>query len=109
MITPQTPANIKEVRGLGWDIDSPYENRGVLLPAQSFGHSGYTGTSLWIDPTTETWIIILTSRTHPTMSNHNQLIEDRREIANVVSASLTDVKIDKKINTSLNELHQAYV
>jgi len=74
MITPQTPANIKEVRGLGWDIDSPYENRGVLLPAQSFGHSGYTGTSLWIDPTTETWIIILTSRTHPTMSNHNQFM-----------------------------------
>lgn len=52
MTTPQTPANAASVRGLGWDIDSPFaSNRGELLPVGSFGHTGFTGTSLWIEPT----------------------------------------------------------
>ena len=52
MSTPQQPANASSLRGLGWDIDSPFSsNRGELLPVGSFGHTGFTGTSLWIDPT----------------------------------------------------------
>ena len=54
MTTPQQPPNMTVLRGLGWDIDSPYStNRGDLLPVGSFGHTGFTGTSLWIDPTTD--------------------------------------------------------
>ena len=54
------------MRGLGWDLDSAYSsNRGELLPLGSFGHTGWTGTSLWIDPATKTWIVILTNRVHP--------------------------------------------
>ena len=62
MTTPQRPANYPNVRGLGWDIDSPFSStRGELLPVGSFGHTGFTGTSLWIDPTTNTYIILLTN------------------------------------------------
>ena len=65
MTTPQQPANYPNVRGLGWDIDSPYSsNRGELLPVGSFGHTGFTGTSLWIDPTTNTYVILLTNAVH---------------------------------------------
>jgi uncharacterized protein YbbC (DUF1343 family)/CubicO group peptidase (beta-lactamase class C family) len=55
-----------QARGLGWDMDSSYSsNRGELIPLGSFGHTGWTGTSLWIDPATKTWIVILTNRVHP--------------------------------------------
>ncbi len=108
MVTPETPVGMLDVRGLGWDIDSAYSNRGILFPVRSFGHSGWTGTSIWIDPATETSIIILTSRTHPVAASHNQLIEDRRAIANIVSASITDVEFSKQANTSKAELSRAY-
>src|ERR1700721_1173597 len=66
MTTPQQPATAASLRGLGWDIDSPFaSNRGDLLPVGSFGHTGFTGTSLWIDPTTQTFIIVLTNAVYP--------------------------------------------
>ena len=66
MASPQQPPNASVLRGLGWDIDSPFStNRGELLPVGSFGHSGFTGTSLWIDPVTDTYIILLTNAVHP--------------------------------------------
>ncbi|KAA6465411.1 DUF1343 domain-containing protein [Acidobacteria bacterium AB60] len=66
MVTPQQPANAANLRGLGWDIDSPFaSNRGELLPVGSFGHTGFTGTSLWIDPVTDTYIVLLTNAVHP--------------------------------------------
>jgi len=54
------------VRGLGWDIDTDYSPslRGVHFSDRSFGHSGYTGTSVWADPTTGGYAIILTNRVH---------------------------------------------
>lgn len=65
MTTPQQPANAPSLRGLGWDIDSPFAtNRGELLPVGSFGHTGFTGTSLWIDPVTDTYIVLLTNAVH---------------------------------------------
>ena len=49
--TPQSPPDQPILRGLGWDIDSPFSsNRGELFPIGSFGHTGFTGTSVWIDP-----------------------------------------------------------
>ena len=53
-------------RGLGWDLDSAYSsNRGELLPVGSFGHTGFTGTSIWVDPLTGVWVIFLSNRVHP--------------------------------------------
>lgn len=66
MTTPQQPANAASLRGFGWDIDSPFaSNRGELLPVGSFGHTGFTGTSIWMDPVTDTYIILLTNAVHP--------------------------------------------
>lgn len=66
MTTPQQPQSGASLRGIGWDIDSPFaSNRGELLPVGSFGHTGFTGTSLWIDPTTDTYMILLTNAVHP--------------------------------------------
>lgn len=66
MTTPGQPATATALRGLGWDISSPFSgNRGELLPVGSFGHTGFTGTSLWIDPHSNTYVIILTNRVHP--------------------------------------------
>jgi uncharacterized protein YbbC (DUF1343 family)/CubicO group peptidase (beta-lactamase class C family) len=66
MTSPQTPFNVPQVRGLGWDIDTPFStNRGELLPVGSYGHTGYTGTSLWIDPYSQSYIIILANTTYP--------------------------------------------
>ncbi len=60
MTTPQQPPTAPVLRGFGWDIDSPFSsNRGDLLPVGGFGHTGFTGTSMWIDPTTRTFIILL--------------------------------------------------
>lgn len=64
--TPQTPADQPILRGFGWDIDSPYSsNRGELFPIGSFGHTGFTGTSIWIDPSTRSYVILLANSVHP--------------------------------------------
>ncbi len=88
MTTPQQPPTSQVLHGLGWDIDSPFSsNRGSLLPVGSFGHSGFTGTSLWIDPTTQTYIIILTNAVHP--RGKGSAVALRAKIADAVAANLS--------------------
>lgn len=66
MTTVQSPAGVRQRRGLGWDIDSPYARpRGKWFPKTSFGHTGWTGTCLWIDPASQTFFIFLSNRVHP--------------------------------------------
>ncbi|HEU5352752.1 MAG TPA: exo-beta-N-acetylmuramidase NamZ domain-containing protein [Terracidiphilus sp.] len=90
MTTPQQPANAASLRGLGWDIDSPFStNRGALLPVGSFGHTGFTGTSLWIDPVTDTYIILLTNRVHPRGGHSVVSLRSRIATAAVQALSLT--------------------
>ncbi len=59
MTTPQSPPGNMPLRGLGWNIDSS------LVSTGSFGHKGFTGTGIWIDPVSNTYVIILTNRVHP--------------------------------------------
>jgi uncharacterized protein YbbC (DUF1343 family) len=88
MTTPQQPPNATSVRGFGWDIDTPFSsNRGELLPVGSFGHTGYTGTSLWIDPVTKTYIIILANAVHPRGQNKD-MVSLRNRTATAVTAAL---------------------
>ncbi len=108
MTTPQTSPALNGMRGLGWDMDSAYSNRGVLFPVQSFGHTGFTGTSLWIDPVTQTWIVILTSRTHAMIAHNDQIADDRRTIATIIAASIIDTPIHNQTNTGHAELARAY-
>lgn len=85
MTTPQQPPTAYELRGFGWDIDSPLSsNRGELLPVGSFGHTGFTGTSLWVDPATRTFIIVLTNAVHP--RGKGSAVALRSKIATAVAA-----------------------
>jgi uncharacterized protein YbbC (DUF1343 family)/CubicO group peptidase (beta-lactamase class C family) len=87
MTTPQTPPAAPLLRGFGWDIDSPFSsNRGDLLPVGSFGHTGWTGTSMWIDPTTQTYIILLTNAVHP--RGKGNAIGLRSKVATEIAAAL---------------------
>ena len=66
MTSVQTPESVSVRRGLGWDIDSGYSGpRGKIFPAGSYGHTGWTGTSIWIDPFSQTLLIFLSNRNHP--------------------------------------------
>ncbi len=88
MTTPQQPPTAEELRGLGWDIDSAFSsNRGDLLPVGSYGHTGFTGTSLWIDPTTRTFIILLTNAVHP--RGGANVIDLRAKFATAVTVALS--------------------
>jgi uncharacterized protein YbbC (DUF1343 family) len=87
MTTPQNPPNKTARRGLGWDIDSPFaSNRGELYDVGSFGHTGFTGTSLWIDPVTKTYLIILTNRVHP--DGKGDVVPLRAQVATLVAGAL---------------------
>jgi CubicO group peptidase (beta-lactamase class C family) len=56
-------------RALGWDTPSPGSSAGTLISGSSFGHTGFTGTSLWIDPDHDLAIVLLSNRVHPTREN----------------------------------------
>jgi len=56
-------------RALGWDTPSQPSAAGRFFSASSYGHTGFTGTSLWIDPERELFAILLTNRVHPTRDN----------------------------------------
>jgi uncharacterized protein YbbC (DUF1343 family) len=87
MTSPEQPPSAPILRGFGWDIDSPYStNRGDLLPVGSYGHTGFTGTSLWIDPTTQTYIILLTNAVHP--RGQGTAVALRTKVATVVASQL---------------------
>ena len=87
MIAPSTPAGMRDVRGLGWDLDSSYStNRGELFPIGSFGHTGFTGTSLWIDPASGSYVVFLSNRVHPDGKGDVNALRGR--VATVAAAAL---------------------
>ena len=53
-------------RALGWDTMLPTSSCGTKMSASAIGHTGFTGTSLWIDPANDLYVVILTNRVHPT-------------------------------------------
>lgn len=74
-------------RGLGWDLESDYAtNQGDLFGPNAFGHTGYTGTSLIIDPDTETIVVFLTNRVHP--EDKGDIVAIRSCVANIVAGSI---------------------
>jgi uncharacterized protein YbbC (DUF1343 family) len=84
---PESPPGQPILRGLGWDIDSPYSgNRGELFPIGSYGHTGFTGTSIWIDPSTKSYVILLANSVHP--DARPALTPLRRKVATIVAAAL---------------------
>jgi uncharacterized protein YbbC (DUF1343 family) len=124
MTEPETPPNKMALRGLGWDIDSPFasnhgervgaiyiSNRGELFDVGSYGHTGYTGTSLWIDPVTKTYVILLTNRVHP--NGKGEVAGLRMALSTMVAAALgpksaQQILDSRRALTSYYELMKSY-
>jgi len=86
MTTVQSPVSLVQ-RGLGWEMDWPgNQERGDLFPHDGFGHTGYTGTSVWADKSSGTILVILANRVHPTDAADAALL--RRRVANIVAAEI---------------------
>jgi CubicO group peptidase (beta-lactamase class C family) len=87
MTSVQTPPEISLKRGLGWDIDSSFSGpRGELFPVGSYGHTGWTGGSLWVDPFSRTFVIFLSNRNHPTEAG--SVIALRRQLGTLAAQSV---------------------
>jgi len=85
--SPETPPDQAVLRGFGWDIDSSYSsNRGELFPIGSYGHTGFTGTSMWIDPNTNSYVILLTNFVHPKAGK--SLTALRSRVATIAAAAI---------------------
>ncbi|MFN7935700.1 MAG: DUF1343 domain-containing protein [Bryobacteraceae bacterium] len=84
---PQTPPDQTILRGLGFDMDSQFSsNRGELFPIGSFGHTGFTGTSLWMDPVTKTAVVLMTNSVHP--QRRPPVSALRGKVATIAAAAL---------------------
>lgn len=88
MTNPQSPAGSLQIRGFGWDIDSKYSAPKGDLFQGGYGHTGFSGTSLWIHPPTDIFVIILTNRVHP--EGGKDLNHLRGVIANIVASSISE-------------------
>jgi uncharacterized protein YbbC (DUF1343 family)/CubicO group peptidase (beta-lactamase class C family) len=90
MTAPMSPRGEPRLRGLGWDLGPVLAaNRYQLPPAGSYGHKGYTGTMLWIDPVTRTYVVILTNRVYMGSGGDAELLRTR--ILAVVAEAIGDV------------------
>jgi uncharacterized protein YbbC (DUF1343 family)/CubicO group peptidase (beta-lactamase class C family) len=90
MTSVQTPPNVNGRRGIGWDIDSSYSGpRGETFPLGSFGHTGWTGTSIWIDPFSKTFVIFLSNRNHPT--EKGSVVALRKQLGTLAAQWVTDI------------------
>lgn len=102
MTTPATPPGAIAVRGLGWDIDTAFSsNRGELFPVGSFGHTGWTGTAIWIDPFSKTYVIILTNAVHA--GRHGDVIPLRAKIATIAAAAFGRMPTHQELETRASE------
>ncbi len=90
MIAVQTPPGLAAQRGLGWDIDTGFSApRGALFPKGSFGHTGFTGTSMWMDPASESFVIFLSNRNHP--KDGTSVTALRRQLGTLAAGALRGV------------------
>jgi CubicO group peptidase (beta-lactamase class C family) len=87
MTTNQAPSAAGVRRGFGFDIESPYSApRGALFSRDSFGHTGWTGVSMWIDPGSDGYLVLLTNSIHP--NGHKDLKPFRAEAATLAARGL---------------------
>jgi CubicO group peptidase (beta-lactamase class C family) len=89
MTSVQSPPSVDARRGLGWDIDSDYSRpRGSVFPLGSYGHTGFTGVCIWIDPFSNTFWMFLSNRVHPTRAGN--VLPLQRTLANLSGEAVQD-------------------
>jgi len=86
MTSPQSPAGSTQVRGYGWDIDSDYSSPRGDIFEEGYGHTGFTGTSLWIHPPTDAFVILLSNRVHP--AGGKSINHLRAVVSNIVATAM---------------------
>jgi beta-glucosidase-like glycosyl hydrolase/CubicO group peptidase (beta-lactamase class C family) len=82
-------------RALGWDTPSERSSGGDYLTSSAFGHTGYTGTSIWLDPELDLWVVLLTNRVHPTRENQKH-IPLRRALHDAAALAITDRPVERR-------------
>ncbi|HEY2848046.1 MAG TPA: serine hydrolase domain-containing protein, partial [Pyrinomonadaceae bacterium] len=93
MTAPVVVSETGDTRGLGWDINTAFSsNRGELFPLGSFGHTGFTGTSVWIDRVSQTFVVFLSNRVHP--YGKGDVTPLRAKIATVVASAIEDTSVE---------------
>jgi CubicO group peptidase (beta-lactamase class C family) len=94
MTSVQTPPTLPTRRGLGWAMDlGSGTPRGNLFPTSSYGHTGWTGTSLWIDPISQTFVIFLSNRGHP--DGHGAVAELRNKLGTLAAEAIRDFEFKR--------------
>ena len=94
MTRPHAVSEDGQARGLGWDFATTFSaNQGDLFPLGSFGHTGFTGTSIWIDPASDTFLIFLSNRVHP--DGKGDVTSLRGRVASIVAGSILDTTAAK--------------
>ena len=92
MTRPRIVTSAGGTRGLGWDMNTSFSsNRGELFPLGSFGHTGFTGTSIWIDPASEMFVVFLSNRVHP--DGKGDVGPLRGRVSSIVAGSVTDTAV----------------
>ena len=93
MTSPYVVSESGDTRGLGWDMNSSFSaNRGDLFPLGSFGHTGFTGTGMWIDRVSNTFVIFMSNRVHP--DGKGDVTPLRSKVSTVVASAIEDVPIE---------------
>jgi uncharacterized protein YbbC (DUF1343 family) len=93
MTHPYVVAEDGSTRGLGWDMNTSFSsNRGELFPLGSFGHTGFTGTSVWIDRVSQTFVVFMSNRVHP--DGKGDVSSLRAKVATVVASAIEDTPIE---------------
>ncbi|HXF40796.1 MAG TPA: exo-beta-N-acetylmuramidase NamZ domain-containing protein [Blastocatellia bacterium] len=88
MVSAQTLPT-SQMRGIGWDINTSFSsNRGDMFPVGTFGHTGFTGTSIWLDPASETFVVLLTNRVHP--NGKGDVTRLRSFVASIVAGAIVE-------------------
>jgi beta-N-acetylhexosaminidase len=82
-------------RALGWDTPAGRSSAGDFFSVRSFGHTGFTGTSIWVDPELDLWVVLLTNRVNPTREN-NRHIRLRREVHDAAAAAVRDRPVTRR-------------
>ncbi len=100
MVRPRLVTAGGWTRGLGWDINTTFStNRGDLFPLGSFGHTGFTGTSIWIDPATEMFVVFLSNRVHP--DGKGDVASLRGRVSSIAAGAVTDEAAAKNARDQL--------
>ncbi|MEK7725458.1 MAG: exo-beta-N-acetylmuramidase NamZ domain-containing protein [Acidobacteriota bacterium] len=101
MTKPNVVSETGDTRGLGFDMNTSFsQNRGEFFPLGSVGHTGFTGTGIWIDSSSETFYVFLSNRVHP--DGKGDVTPLRAKVASIVASSINDLTPSKIRETEVN-------